>query len=144
MNDETRDERLRRMLCEADAADGETGLTLEEIRTMRRTVLTAIPEPRRRFAMSPVPAGAAMAVLVAILALALWRQRDQPPVPSYEPVRAAAPASAVPPAPVEPPSAERIASESAPVAKASPPRRIRRHRTVPEPSHERIAENEQE
>lgn len=144
MNDQSRHERLRRMLRETDPAAAESGLASEEIREMRRTVLRAIPEPRRRFALSPALAGAAMAVLVAILALALWLQRDRPPVPPREPMQAAAPAPAVPPAPVEPPSAERIASESAPIAKASPPRRIRRHRTAPDPSHERIAENEQE
>jgi hypothetical protein len=85
MNDETRDERLRRMLREGDPANAEGGLTREESHQMRRTVLTAIPEPRRRFALSPALAGAAMAALVAILAILLWPRPEatapQPPAP---------------------------------------------------------------
>ncbi len=85
MNSDLRNERLRRRLREADPAAGETGLTTEEVREMRRTVLTAVPEPRRRFTLSPALAGAAMAVLAAIVVLAMWPRpepsRPQPPAP---------------------------------------------------------------
>ncbi len=74
MNDETRDERLQRILREADSAEGETGLTTEEVRDMRRTVLTAMPEPRRRPVLSPVLAGAA--IVAAIVALMMWPRSE--------------------------------------------------------------------
>jgi len=78
MNGKTRDERLRRLLREGDPADGETDLTTDELRAMRRAVLTAIPEPQRR--LVPVLAGAAAAALVAILVLMIWpRAQSAPP-----------------------------------------------------------------
>jgi hypothetical protein len=86
MNQEMRDERLRRLLREADPGQGETGLTMEEVRAMRRTVLTAAPEPRRTFAFRPVAVGAVMAALVAIVTLLMWPSSESTmpvrPVPS--------------------------------------------------------------
>jgi len=80
MNEKTRDERLRRVLREADPADSEPGLTTDELHAMRRAVLTAIPEPKRRFV--PALAGAAVAVLLAIAVLSLWpRAQSTPPAP---------------------------------------------------------------
>jgi hypothetical protein len=84
MNVETRDERLRRLLRETDAARTEPGLTSEEIHEMRRTVLTAIPE-RRRFLLSPLLAGAAMAVLAAVAVLLLWPRPERTPPPPAPP-----------------------------------------------------------
>ena len=86
MKDEIRDERLRRMLREADPSEDDAGLTMEEVRDMRRTVLRAIPETRRRWVFSPVLAGAAMAALVAIAVLMLWpRSESAPPTPPAPP-----------------------------------------------------------
>jgi len=82
MKNETRDERLREILRAADPADGETGLTAEEVRAMRRTVLTAAPEPRWRFLPFPLLAGAALAAaLAAIVVLMMWprTQTTMPP-----------------------------------------------------------------
>ena len=98
MNGKTRDERLRRLLREADPADGETGLTTEEVRAMRRTVLTAIPDRIRRFVPSPVLAGAVVAALAAILLL--WLGRDHAPVSPRESARVATTAPPPRPAPV--------------------------------------------
>jgi hypothetical protein len=77
MNEKTRDERLRRMLREADPGDSEPGLTTDELHAMRRAVLTAIPERKRGFV--PALAGAAIAVLVAVAVLSLW-PRPEPTV----------------------------------------------------------------
>jgi len=80
MNDETRDERLRRLLREADPAAGEPGLATDEIHAMRRAVLTAIPESKPRFA--PALVGAAAAVLVAIAVLSLWPRPESNVAPA--------------------------------------------------------------
>jgi hypothetical protein len=69
MKDEMRDERLRRILRETDPARADAELTPEELRAMRRTVLTATPQPHRRWLGSPVLAGVAMAILAAIAIL---------------------------------------------------------------------------
>jgi hypothetical protein len=63
------DERLRQRLREGDPAAGEGGLPPDEVRAMRRTVLTATPEPRRRLLPALALAGAAAAILIAIFAL---------------------------------------------------------------------------
>jgi hypothetical protein len=86
MNADNRDERLRRLLRETDLAQTESGLTLEEIHEMRRAVLTAIPEPRRRFALLPGLAGAAMVALAVIAVLMMWpRSESTTPPPSAPP-----------------------------------------------------------
>jgi hypothetical protein len=64
------DERLRQTLLAGDPAAGDGGLTLDEVHSMRRAVLTATPEPRRRLLPVLALAGAAAAaVLVAFFAL---------------------------------------------------------------------------
>ena len=74
------DERLRQQLREGDPAMGEGGLTPDEVRTMRRTVLTAAPEPRRRLLPILALAGAAAAaVLIAILTLRLGPEASSTP-----------------------------------------------------------------
>jgi hypothetical protein len=86
MKDEIRDERLRRMLREADPSEDDAGLTMEEVRDMRRSVLRAIPETRRRWVFSPVLAGVVMAALFAIAVLMLWpRSESTPPTPPAPP-----------------------------------------------------------
>lgn len=68
MNDE-RSNDLGRRLRAGDPFGGENGLTPEEVRAMRRTVLTAQPEPRRRLLPALALAGAvAAALLIAVLA----------------------------------------------------------------------------
>jgi hypothetical protein len=71
MNDQTRDERLRRLLREADPAADDPGLSLEEVREMRRTVLSAVPELRRQWGLLPILAGTAVAILMLVLGLML-------------------------------------------------------------------------
>jgi hypothetical protein len=74
------DERLRQRLREGDPATGENGLNPGEIHAMRRAVLTAAPEPRRRL----LPALALAAAAAAALLIALFALRPasvQPPAP---------------------------------------------------------------
>ena len=76
MNDD-----LRSILRKGDPAAGEPGLTPEEVQTMRRAVLSAVPERRRRGWLVPAMVGAAAALVLAA-ALILWR-----PEPVQEAVR---------------------------------------------------------
>jgi hypothetical protein len=86
MKNEIRDERLRRMLREADPSGDDAGLTMEEVRDMRRTVLRAIPETSRRWVLSPLLAGVVMAALFAMAVLMLWpRSESAPPTPPAPP-----------------------------------------------------------
>jgi hypothetical protein len=63
------EEWIRRRLREGDPFAGEAGLTPDEVREMRRTVLTAMPERRRRLLPALALAGAAAAaVLIALFA----------------------------------------------------------------------------
>jgi hypothetical protein len=126
MNGETRDERLRRLLREADPAADDPGLTIEEAREMRRTVLTAVPEPRRRWLAVPALAGAAVAALAVALALAMWQGQESPTVPPKAPNRIAAVprTEPVPAAPAEPQTpAVRATPERPPAEAPKPPRR---------------------
>jgi hypothetical protein len=72
MKADTRDETLRRLLREMDGAADDPGLTREESREMRRTVLNAIPEDRRRAFLAPALAGAAVVALAVVASLTLW------------------------------------------------------------------------
>ena len=85
------DERLRQRLREGDPAMGENGLNPGEIHAMRRAVLTAAPEPRRRLLPAFALAGAAAALI------ALFAVRPSPVQPPAPPRIAAVPAQ--PPAP---------------------------------------------
>jgi hypothetical protein len=59
----------------------------EEIQAMRRAVLAAVPEPRRRGWLVPVLAGAAALMVAAALVLLVWRPESEvvkggrPPLP---------------------------------------------------------------
>jgi hypothetical protein len=64
---------LRSILRKGDPAAGDPGLTPEEVQAMRRTVLSAVPEPRRRGWLVPAMVTAAALVLAAVLALSLWQ-----------------------------------------------------------------------
>jgi len=97
------DERLRQRLREGDPATGENGLNPGEIHAMRRAVLTAAPEPRRRLLPAFALAGAAAAAIVIAL-FALGPDPVQPPAP---PRIAAVPAQPPAPTALRQPSATR-------------------------------------
>ena len=84
MSDE---KKLREILKRGDPAAGDPGLSMEEVREMRRAVLSAVPEPRRLGWLVPVLAGAAALVLAALLVLTLWQPESEvvkggrPPLP---------------------------------------------------------------
>ena len=83
------EEKLREILTQGDPAAGEPGMTQEEVREMRRVVLSAGPEPRKRGWLVPVLAGAAALVLAAAIALSLWPAPPEevavrPPLPVVE------------------------------------------------------------
>jgi hypothetical protein len=120
------DERLRQILRQGDPAGGDGGLTPDEAHAMRRAVLTAVPERRRRLLPILALAGAvATAVLVAILLL-----RPEPAKAPIPPPRiATAPAPPAPPVaqvPVEPAPQPSQGEERRPV-----PRRHRQHHHRP-------------
>lgn len=75
-----RSDRLRALLRRGDPAGGELSaeLSAEEVRTMRRTVLNAVPEPRRRAWLVPVLATAASLTLAVALSLSLWPHSSAP------------------------------------------------------------------
>jgi hypothetical protein len=118
------DEQLPEILRQGDPAEGAAGLSPEEVRAMRRTVLTAAPEPRRLLVPGLALAGGmAAAVLIALAVL-----KPGPVEPPSPPRIAAVPAPSVPslsppPAHIEPPR-----KEPAPRAKGTAARAIhRRH-----------------
>ncbi|HEX4959728.1 MAG TPA: hypothetical protein VF173_02730 [Thermoanaerobaculia bacterium] len=111
MNADLNHDRLRRILQQGDPAAGDPGLTAEEVHTLRRTVLTAIPEPRPRRAWLPALAAGTAVLIVLALAAALgpWRRPaapraevqvaadPAPAAPSVPPAVSAAPAITIPP-----------------------------------------------
>ena len=115
------DERLRQILRQGDPAAGE-GLTLEEVRAMRRTVLTAVPD--RRWGLLPLLALAG-AVATAVL-IAIFLLKPEPVRTPAPPRIAAAPATAARP-PVQtvpqPPPQE---AERRPIHKHRSPHHLRR------------------
>ena len=68
---------LKDVLRNGDPAADDPGLSPEEVQAMRRTVLSAVPEPRRRGWLVPVAVGAVL-ILAALVGLSLWRQPAQP------------------------------------------------------------------
>ncbi|HEY0555922.1 MAG TPA: hypothetical protein VGG20_16850 [Thermoanaerobaculia bacterium] len=117
------DERLRRRLLAGDPG-GENGLNPDEIHAMRRTVLTAAPEPRRRLLPALALAGAA-AVAVLIAFLALKPRPAEAPMPR---IAAAAVQPVMPiPLPLPQPPAPREARETRKTA-----HRRHRARALPE------------
>ncbi|HWM93533.1 MAG TPA: hypothetical protein VN493_22415 [Thermoanaerobaculia bacterium] len=72
---------LRSILRKGDPAAGDPGLTAEEVRGMRRVVLSAVPEARRRGWLVPALATAACMILATVIALSLWRPEPSPPWP---------------------------------------------------------------
>ncbi len=92
------DERLRQILRQGDPA-GDGGLAPAEARAMRRTVLTAIPERKRRLLPVLALAGAvATAVLIAVFLL----KPEPAPAPPRIATAPAPPASPIARIPVRP------------------------------------------
>jgi len=140
MNEKTTSE-LRRILLKGDPAAGDSGLHPEEVRAMRRAVLTAAPEPRRRFL--PVPVAAGLIVALGLVALTvLWWRPVELPAPAREPERIAvvtAPPVSEPVAPaVAPPVPEPVPEKTAEPMVARKPVRPRQPlvRPAPAPSPE--------
>ncbi len=76
---------LRSILKQGDPAAGDPRLSQEELRTMRRAVLNAVPEPRRRGWLVPLLASSAAGViLAAAMVLSLWRSGPILPEPGAE------------------------------------------------------------
>ena len=122
------DDRLRQILREGDPAAQEPGLTPDEAHAMRRTVLTAVPEPRRRLGWLPALATGAAALLVLALAVSHGPWNSPAPPPS---VRVAAVATP-PPAVAPPVSLAPAAPLQEPVESSRPARRLHvRHRATP-------------
>ena len=137
MNKQTRDERLRRLLREADPAADDAELSREEVREMRRTVLSAIPETRRRWGLVPILAGAAAAILALMLGLMTWLGSESPTAPSRQPRRVAvkSPVPAPPAAPTIRTSSERATAQTSVTPRRRTPRRTPSapKASVPEP-----------
>ena len=124
------DEQLRQRLREGDPATGENGLNPGEIQAMRRAVLTAAPEPRRRLLPALALAGAAVAA--ALIAFFILRPGPVPPAP---PRIAAVPAQPPAPTALRQPSATRTETPAPNEEKKEKKRPIprRRHlRAAPE------------
>ncbi|HEV2844872.1 MAG TPA: hypothetical protein VG477_08510 [Thermoanaerobaculia bacterium] len=132
----TNDERLRDVLRGADPAAGEPGLAPEEVQAMRRAVLTAVPEPRRRWIPLAALAGSTLAGLILALTL-LAPDSEGPAAPPRQPARVAERPAPVPvPVPFEP----AVVAE-----KPEQPRETRRAtRKKPEPALLAVAEAEPE
>jgi len=129
------EERIRQRLREGDPFAGETGLTPEEVREMRRTVLTAMPERRRRLLPALALAGAAAAaVLIAVFVL-----RPDPGAPPRPPRIAAVPAPS--PEPVaQPPVLQETQPLRGAEKRAGHHRRHRRPAAPPAPqTHDTLA-----
>jgi hypothetical protein len=105
------DERLRQILRQGDPAGDDGGLGPDEARAMRRTVLTAVPETRRRLLPVLALAGAvATAVLIAVLL------RPEPaPAPSRIAAAPVPPARPIAQVAVEPASRSPREEERGPV-----------------------------
>jgi hypothetical protein len=111
------DERLRQILRQGDPAGEDGGLTPDEARAMRRTVLTAAPERKRRLLPVLALAGAvATAVLIAVFLLK--PEPARPPAPPR--IATAPPVVRIPAEPVPRPPQEK--EERRPV-----PRHPRQH-----------------
>lgn len=136
MNNETRDERLRRLLREADPAASDSRLTLDEVREMRRTVLAAVPERRRRFLPVFALAGAATLVLILIAVLVFRTAPGKAPAPKVAvvPHQPAPPQAAVQPPPSKEEPKPRAEKEKTIVRRKRRTPKIRPASTEPEPA----------
>lgn len=126
------EERIRKLLREGDPFAGEAGLNPEEVREMRRTVLTAIPGRRERRLLPALALAGAAAVAVLIAVLVLRQNPGGTPKPAPPPQRAGMAAVPVPVPPSPAPVAEAAPREETRTAQARPRHRrasIRHPRT---------------
>ena len=130
MNADTNPDRLRQALRQGDPAAEEPGMTPDEAQAMRRAVLTAIPEPRRRAAWIPLVATGAAALLALALGVAFgpWHR---PPVSRSQMQVAAVPVPTSAVTPAAP--AVQAAPPQAPVKSSRPARRHHPKRAVRAP-----------
>ncbi len=113
MNADPNPDRFRQVLRQGDPAE-EPGLTPDEVHAIRRAVLTAAPEPRRRMAWFPVMATGAAALIALALAVAFGPWHRPPAAVLPAPVRmAAASTPAVVPVAVAVPSPVLVTSRPA-------------------------------
>jgi len=138
-------ERLREVLRRGDPGSGEGGLTAEEAQAMRRTVLSAVPERRKRFRLAPVFFTAAAAVLSCVVGLSLWWAHDQPgqPVPSARPAAPAPQAAPQIQPHSKPPEVAVIAPQEQPrPMRSMRPRNSMKHPSAPDRSVEEVRSEE--
>lgn len=133
-----KDDRLRDLLREGDPAAGDPGMSPEEVQAMRRTVLSAVPEPRRRGWLVPVLATAAALILAAVVVL--WRMAPEAPGTPETPEPG--PVMAAPVAPV--PVPEPIRPEPAPQPAPEPPVRVAEEKPEEQPEPLAAAPAEQQ
>lgn len=117
------DERLRQILRQGDPAGEDVGLTPDEARAMRRTVLTAVPERKRR--LLPILALAGAVATAALIAVLLLR-----PEPAKAPKTPILPSRiALAPVPPTPPTAQApVQPVLQPAPKGEERRPVHRHR----------------
>jgi hypothetical protein len=127
-----RDARLRDLLRQGDPAAGEPGLSTEEIHAMRRAVLTAAPERRRRGLIPALATGAAVGLAV-LLAVALWRGGEPQIQPPEEKVAAVTPEPVRPPAPpvVVEPQAPETPEDTTPPQEPAVKKPVRKRHAAP-------------
>lgn len=111
MNTEPNPDRLRQVLRQGDPAAQEPGLSDHEVHAMRRAVLTATAEPRRRLAWFPLIATGTAALALAV-AFGPWHRAPAPSSPMKSLVQVAA---------VSPPLASRPAVQATAVAPLQEP-----------------------
>jgi hypothetical protein len=99
------DDRLRQILREGDPSAQDFELTPDEAHTMRRMVLTAIPESRRRLGWLPLLTAGAVALILLALAIGPWHQQPEkipPAAPQMATVATPVPAPSETPEPAVP------------------------------------------
>jgi hypothetical protein len=142
--DRTPREPWRTALREGDPARRAPNLDAQEIERMRRAVLAAAPEPRRRFVLTPVW-GAALAAAALILAMGvgrpLWDRlrvdvvaegpRAVSPVSPPASTPRVRPDRPIPPAPAVSPAPPAATPSARPVARPVPRPRTPEPETVP-------------
>lgn len=139
MNGKTRNERLRRLLRDADPTTDDPGLSPYAVREMRRTVLSAVPEPRRQWSLVPILAGAAAVMLALVVGLTIWPGSGSPTAPSRRPERVAV-VPAQPAAPTLRATAQRAAAQTSETARRRPARRLPPRKRTATPAPTAIAE----